>query len=149
MGFPHDPKNNVKHRRHGRGHKYSEPVNSWDLVNDSGDEKSVIAAQDISALRMIRGTSSGECQHADHKEEESTFGLSVTAAASGEDVNYICDGETHIDDSWNWEMNKVIFLGAGGVLTQNAPTTGYSQQVAIPIATDGLRVSIKQRISLI
>ena len=149
MGFPYNPPNNTRHRRHSRGHRYSEVVKSWDLVNDVEGDKTVIAAQDISALRLIRSTDSGACRHADHISDESVFGLAITAAISGENVSYICDGEKHSDSSWNWEMGKVIFLGVDGALTQDAPNTGYAQQVAIPIAKDGLQVSIKQRIAQI
>ena len=81
-----------------------------------------LAALPIGALKALGVNSLGEAHLADKDFSHDVVGVSVTAAAALASIRIRVGG--FIDDlSWNWSQGPV-WLGNGGQLTQEIPTTG-------------------------
>ncbi len=66
-----------------------------------------------------------------------------TAAGSSCPVQYA--GELTYN-GWTWVMGKPIFVGAGGVLTQTPPATGFLQSVGTPTSATSLFINLQPAI---
>ena len=53
------------------------------------------------------------------------------AASMGTSVTIQTDGPM-IEPSWAWDVDKLVWLGLNGYLTQIPPTAGYLVQIGIP-----------------
>ena len=105
------------------------------------------AAEDISALRVVKGTLDGKVEYCTLSTSDAgvAIGISSTAGLTGEIISIVISGELQ-DASWSWDVMKPIYLGSNGTLTQTTPLIGYHQVIAIPKSSDTLKVSIQQPI---
>ena len=104
----------------------------------------------ISALRCIvmRGGSGFVASSDDISCANAIAGISTTAASS-QGASFIVQSSGVIEDgSFNWQDNLPIFFGPDGRLTQVAPLSGVLQQVAIPLASNKLEISIQTAFNL-
>lgn len=83
----------------------------------------VAAGAAIGALKAVRIATSGQAELADKNSNPEVVGLTITAAASGDDIDVRLGGPV-VDLSWNWAEGPV-WLGSAGTLTQTPPTTGH------------------------
>lgn len=94
----------------------------------------------IGGHRVVVQDADGTVSYADHTTPEHAdmaLGLTIEAADAGAGIQILVGGET-VEPSWAWDVTRPIYLGATGLLTQTPPTTGFLQQVAIPLAADRL-----------
>lgn len=108
------------------------PTTSGTLTGD--------AATALSALRVITTDGSSDLVYADSSDTTQaakTFGFTLQAFAEG-DAAVAVLASVVIDNGWNWDVELPIFIGAAGVLTQVAPTSGYLRQVATPISATSI-----------
>ena len=92
----------------------------------------------IGGHRVVIQEADGTVSYADHTDPahaDMALGLTIEAADAGAEIQILVGGET-IEPSWTWDVTRPIYLGATGLLTQTPPTTGFLQQVAIPLAAD-------------
>jgi hypothetical protein len=74
------------------------------------------------------------------------FGVATGASYAGEAVTIRRAGEMR-EPSWAWEAGKVVFAGAGGVLTQTPPSDGaYLAEVGRAIAPNLIDIKIERSI---
>ena len=88
------------------------------------DDVTLVAGQNLSALRAVTTNGSGEAVYAsnDTLANAQVVGITVNAATSGDNVTI--KTSSIIDDaSWNWTKGTV-YLGTNGQLTQTAPSGG-------------------------
>lgn len=72
------------------------------------------------------------------------LGITTNAAVLGAIVNVQTGGELN-DPSWNWNEGP-IYNGLNGVLTQIAPITGFTLQVAVALSSTDILVNVHQGI---
>lgn len=103
----------------------------------------------ISALRVVRVVGSGTVSVADPTQAsgKASIGIALTAASDGGELKVRTYGEV-TDGSWSWTPYANVFLGAGGVLTQTAPTSGYMLAVGRAVASNRLLIRIQPPINL-
>ena len=92
----------------------------------------------IGGHRVVIQEAAGTVSYADHTDPahaDMALGLTIEAADAGDEIQILVGGET-IEPSWAWDVTRPIYLGANGLMTQTPPTTGFLQQVAIPLAAD-------------
>lgn len=78
------------------------------------------------------------------------LGLTANAANVGDTLTVILFGEIE-EPSWNWELDKPIFLGVNGLPTQTVPdysNSAFSLIVGFPISATKMYVSMKDPINL-
>ena len=75
------------------------------------------------------------------------LGITTGAVAMGANATIRAFGEM-TEPSWNWTLDKPIFLGLNGLLTQTPPTTGFSLIIAFPTSATKIFVEIKDPILL-
>jgi len=108
-----------------------------------------IAGTDINAHRMV-AADDGFVVYADKDDPDHIHivaGLTDTAFLQSADVLAIMNGDIQ-EVTWTWTLNKPIFLGNNGFMTQTVPTTGFLLQVGYPVTTDKMIVDIKTPINL-
>jgi hypothetical protein len=104
------------------------------------------ASTNISGLTAV-ATSSGQAVTASSSTGAPVVGIATGGALAGADVTVQYEGPIS-DTSWSWAYNQPIFIAANGVLTQTAPTSGYSQIVGYPINATSLLIDIQAPITL-
>jgi len=67
-------------------------------------------------------------------------GISDGAASQGADVTIKTDGARLENNTWNW-TGGLLYVGTGA-LTETVPTTGFSQSIAVAVASDALIVQV-------
>lgn len=75
------------------------------------------------------------------------LGISSNASAEGEEINIVFFGEME-ESSWNWDINKPIWIGLNGLLTQIVPVSGFSCIIAKPITATKIFVK-KENITIL
>lgn len=128
---------------------------------DVAELYNVIAASplDTSLSMTAVGNISGHCAVAaveggvamvgsDNAQVIKAFGIALTSAISGAQVN-IKTKDIITEPTWNWDVNKVIFVGIGGVLTQTPPQTGYSVTAGIALASNKMLVRFENQIDIV
>jgi hypothetical protein len=68
-----------------------------------------------------------------------TIGITIGAAVAGADATIQVDGAIE-EPGWSWADDEIVWLGAGGVLTQVPPIAGVSFQVGVPMGPTKLRI---------
>lgn len=108
------------------------------------------ASGSLSALRVVCLSSENKLIYAsssDLTQVNKIVGVLITSASLDEQVRPLIFG--HLTDSFfNWELNKPIFLGTNGVLTQAVPTSGFNKQIGYALTANSMRVSIQPSIIL-
>ena len=107
------------------------------------------AGEAISANRVLTVDAQGAAIYLDPSVSgyQVVLGLAVTAAALGDAVT-VARGDRVDDSAWSWAPNQPIWCGAGGVLTQTVPETGYLIKVAEPLTPTKIQVDFVEYIGL-
>ena len=109
------------------------------------------AAVNLSALKVITTNVDGKAIYAsssnlDHFNK--IVGINERAAVAGGEATVIFAGYMR-DDDWTWDLDKPIFLGIDGALTQTPPSSGFRIIVAFPLSETDIIVDIKECIKLV
>lgn len=109
----------------------------------------IVAAANLSALRLVTTNSQGQLIYADHRSGRTVpvIGILLSAVMQGNPIRPLTDGVIS-DITWNWSVGQPIFLGIDGTLTQSPPETGALLQVAIPITPQQINFEIQEPIFL-
>lgn len=67
-------------------------------------------------------------------------GIALHSASVGQECFVQVEGTAEIPD-WNLSNNQLMFIGAGGILTTQAPIQGLSQTVGNAISSDELNIN--------
>lgn len=113
------------------------------LGGSIGTELTLVAGQNLSALRAVTTNNLGEAVYASNTSVPNALvvGITKTAAAVGGQVQIAPSGLL-MDLFWNWTKGPV-FLGTNGMLTQTAPTSGaVAVQIGRAITSTQLQVDI-------
>ena len=99
-----------------------------DNLNSGLDTK--VAAETISALKVLKldNPTDVNCADTDTCPNATVYGVARVAAAMGSNVEIVRSGNLY-DSSFNYPVNTPLFLGAGGVITDTAPATGFLTQI--------------------
>jgi hypothetical protein len=146
-------------RRTGRGPKnWSAPTatvpsgQTTPATPPPGSPISTVATLNLTASTNISGltavaTSNGQAVTASSSQAAPVVGIATGGALAGADVTVQYEGPI-ADTSWNWTFNQPIFIATNGVLTQTAPTEGYSQIIGYPINATSLLIDLQAPITL-
>jgi len=122
-----------------KGVKIINEINSAEVLDDV-----VLYGMTISALKVVYMNagkayiaSSGELSQANR-----VIGVAVDACTVGHSGRIRKQGYMK-DNSWHWQLDKPIFLGINGALTQTAPVSGFVCQIAVPISSNEIDISIR------
>lgn len=107
---------------------------------------SLTAAANVSGFTAV-AISNGQAVTASSALPGSAVGIATGGAIAGATVTVQYEGLLS-DPSWSWTPNQPIFIASNGVLTQSAPTVGYSQIIGYPIGTTSLLIDIQAPITL-
>lgn len=116
--------------------------NATDVVYPAGEA--------IGGHRCVVVGSDGKVYYASQQElthMNKVLGITTGAVAMGANATIRAFGEM-TEPSWNWTLDKPIFLGLNGLLTQTPPTTGFSLIIAFPTSATKIFVEIKDPILL-
>lgn len=108
-----------------------------------------VAAESISALRVVRSNTATSVLLARWPELESTapLGISTSAASMFATVRVQHTGEIE-DNSWSWTPGAPVFAGANGVLTQTQPATDFFVVIGEAVTAQRMVVRIQAPIYL-
>lgn len=107
------------------------------------------AAANVSGGKAVTLNAAGQVLHANGANAamaHSVAGISLNGGAAGADITIITTGGEIEESVWNWQANKPVFLGADGVLTQTAPTSGYLLVVGVAVGPTRMLVKVQQPI---
>lgn len=100
-----------------------------------------IAGMPLGGHRAIVFNTDGTFIYADQSipdHAERVLGITTGAAEAGAEVTIQTGGEL-TEPSWTWVLDQPIYLGTNGLLTQAVPTTGFIQQLAIPLSATSIK----------
>lgn len=80
--------------------------------------------------------------HTDVSQVGKILGVTTQAIMVGNTGNVVFGGPIQ-EPSWNW-IEGAVYLGANGLLTQTAPTTGFLLMIGRAIDEDILMVNIQE-----
>lgn len=109
-----------------------------------------VADETISALRALKsvsltnvalGNDAGTC------EDATIIGISRNAANAGQSVELVSQGKLQ-DTSFNFTAGAQLFLGANGLITDVAPTTGFLTRIGSSGGPGIIYVNIEDPIML-
>lgn len=109
-----------------------------------------IAGENLGGHRMVVSDALGRFVYASNDEPShfhKVLGMTMGAVVAMDVANVLRMGEIE-ETSWNWTLDLPVFLSTNGLLTQTAPTTGFSLIVGFPITTTKLFVSLREPITL-
>lgn len=92
----------------------------------------------------------GEAVYADHTvpaHANKILGMTTGAVIEHETTTIQTGGEL-TEPSWTWTLDVPIWLSTNGLLTQTAPTTGFSLIVGFPITATKIFIDIREPIFL-
>ena len=109
----------------------------------------ITAGVDLTASRVvvqINGVVSlASATNLDHINR--VIGITKSAAAIGTDATI--QFRSYMDEpTWNWDLDKLIFLGQNGMLTQSIPVIGFSQQLATVVSPTRILINIQEPIQI-
>lgn len=113
---------------------------------DAGDTDQILtmnAGEDITSFKVVRRGSSGLGYKADSAtlgHSSSVIGIATQGVTTGGSFNFIARGI--LTDSSLSFVDGDIFVGADGVLTQTAPTSGFALRMGHAIGTTSMFVDI-------
>lgn len=103
------------------------------------------AAGSIGGHRYVVPLPDGACGYADNMNPahaNSVVGITMGAASDGEQVLVQTTGPM-VENGWDWDLLKPVFLASNGLTSQEPPETGFSLVVGVPTAPNTLFVGIK------
>lgn len=112
-------------------------------------QETLVASENISALKLIYRTSPTDGGLADYQDisKKDVIGLSLTTATIGNTFECLLFGK-HEDAFFNYSINEILFLGNNGNITNVAPTTGYSVTIGKGFGTGSIFINIERPIIL-
>lgn len=116
-----------------------------------GVETILQAGAAVGGHRVVSVDASGKVQHTDPAARESVravVGISVNAADADGRVR-VRHGGRVVEPSWSWTVRGRIYCGAGGVLTQQLPTSGAVLAVGVAVAADAMVVRVGSAVYLV
>ena len=107
----------------------------------------LIAVRDVSGHRVMKAVAGGTdyASSASTGDAQLVLGISKGAALTGDPVSIQTEGEL-VEPSWNWDLERPVFNGVDGLLTQDNSASGYSLIVGIPLTPNTILVAVKQPI---
>lgn len=106
-----------------------------------GDSTIRIAGETLSALKAVYEADGAvyalDSNDVDHA--ASYLGVTISSTTAGSDIIIQRTG-TLDDGSWAWTTGGEVFVGAAGVLTQTAPTTGF--KLIVGTAASATRINL-------
>ena len=111
-----------------------------------GSALSVVAATALGGHRMVVLDGNGQAVYASNDQLShfhKVLGMTLGAVNALEAVDVMRGGEV-TEPSWNWLLGAPVFLSTNGLLTQTAPTSGFSLIVGFPVTTTKLFVSLRE-----
>jgi hypothetical protein len=106
---------------------------------------SYISIQPLSALRIINLSSLTYADPSNISDAFASLGFTHLAVNTGAVFKTISQG-LFSDSSWNWQMNKPIFLGANGTLTQTFTENAFIKTIATPITPQQIFIKFEDSI---
>jgi hypothetical protein len=99
-------------------------VESGGLVPSGGNDITLTAGTNLSALRIVTTDANGDAVYADNSSAllSVAIGITITSAGTGSQVT-VATGGLVSDASWSWTKGSV-YLGSNGFITQAAPSGG-------------------------
>lgn len=135
---------------------------AFDLVRSNASENQVlesakrlqitrIAAEDISALKVVKAASDTEVLLASSTgnfEDAEGLGVSITGANTGGSLEIITAG--NISDALfsSFVLNQAIYLGTNGTMTQTPPSTGNLTRIGKSLGGNDIQIKIDSPIAL-
>lgn len=112
-------------------------------------KETLIASENISALKLIYRTSTSEGGLSDYQtlSKKDVIGLSLTPATTGNSFEVLLFGK-HDDVFFNYSINEILFLGNNGSITNTPPTDGYSVTIGKGFGPGSIFISIERPIIL-
>ena len=74
-------------------------------------------------------------------------GITQSAAVSGADVLLATSGSMVVEPSWAWVADAPVYLGANGLPTQTAPTSGFMQILGMALNATTLFLNPREPIA--
>lgn len=108
------------------------------------------AAETISGYTAVAIDATGKAEVAsssDSSQEGSVVGIATGGAQAGANVTVQYAGPLTYN-GWSFDVTKAVFLGPGGLATQTPPTTGFLQQIGIPLSATTLLVRMGPAITM-
>lgn len=90
-----------------------------------------VAGEAVGGHRVVRSIGGGTCGYASSNDPtggDDTIGLTLAAAAAGNQVDVQNSGPVTFA-GWTWTPGAPVFVGLSGLLTQTPPVTGYVQSM--------------------
>lgn len=129
---------------------YQGILEEWlDSLRAGGSPPTLTAGATLSGHRAVVPAPGDTVVYADHTHLADLgrpVWLTLGAATEGAPVDLAWAG-TVVESSWAWTVGPV-FIGADGLLTQSAPTTGYTRQLGTAMSTDTLWLDPQPGIAL-
>lgn len=108
-----------------------------------------LAGESLSGHRAVYISAANQAMYASKDDDtaDAVFGITTSAAslASAVEIRYI---GVITEPSWNWTVKEPIYLGANGILTQVAPTSGALVELGIALTATSMSVRIQEAIWL-
>lgn len=123
---------------------------SSSLAVEEEERQARLAAEAISALRVVRREADGRVSLADQSSIEdcwAAIGVSENAAGAGAPLNVRTSG-VMVDGSWTWTAGAALFLGAAGVITNTAPTSGVLLRIGTALSATAIHIDLADPIVL-
>lgn len=115
----------------------------------AGAAITLLANGPLGGHRVVMGDGFGNAVYADSSNvahRGRCLGITQGAAVNGDPV-FIQVAGVMTEGSWNWAVGEV-YLGANGLLTQQVPTNGFTQVIAIALSPTQIAVNIQPTILL-
>jgi len=112
---------------------------------ESGVTKIKTAAEAIGGHRFVILNSDDELEYADCdilSHGHRIYGISQNAGAAGDLITVLLRGEIE-NTGWAFDIEKPVFLGSSGLVTQTPPTSGFVLNVGYALASTILDVRIQ------
>jgi len=127
---------------------------NWEIGGSGGTNTSGLlaktAGETLSGHRVVIEANGlvFYANNSDHLHANIVLGLTLNAAVSGGSVT-VRIAEEVTEPSWNWILNKPVFLnGSQGEISQVPPTSGFSQMIGFPTSSTSLIIKIDRPIIL-
>jgi len=111
----------------------------------SSDVKIKTAAEAIGGQRFVIVNTDDELEYADCdilSHGHRIYGISQNAGAAGDLITVLLRGEIE-NTGWAFDIEKPVFLGSSGLVTQTPPTSGFVLNVGYALASTILDVRIQ------
>lgn len=112
--------------------------------------QTLTAGEALGGHRFVVSDAAGNAIYADQSiatHANKVLGMTTGAALLGASVQIQQSGE-YVEPTWTWALDTPIWLGLSGLMTQTAPTTGFSMIVGFPITSTKILIAMREPIFL-